>query len=223
VASARTRYRALFGRGESTERIEFFSDAVFAIAMTLLVLDIRVPDVKGDQVGPALVELIPQIFAYILSFIIIGLQWMSHHRKFRVITGYDGTLVQLNLVLLFFVAFAPFPTSLLAEAPDSLAAVVLYAAVVGAMSLVQYLMWAHARRAGLLAPSVDVGVYRLVSRAILVTPVVFGISIIIALAGAPLVAMFSWFLMVPASIIANRRWGVRDDLAEAASSAGSLG
>lgn len=203
MTSPRERYAALFARGESTERIEFFSDAVFAIAMTLLVLEIKVPEARPDEMADALVELLPEFFAYVLSFAIIGYNWMIHHRKFRVINGYDSGLVWLNLLLLFLVAFAPFTTALLSESDPSTPAVALYAAVVGSMSLAQYLLWAHARRAGLLAESVDIGVYRHVRRSLLATVAVFAASIIIALF-SPVIAMFSWVLIAPATTIATR-------------------
>lgn len=203
MSTARERYRALFDRGSSTDRIEFFSDAVFAIAMTLLVLEIAVPEVPAADVGAALVDLLPEFFAYVLSFAIIGFNWITHRRKFAVITGFDSRLIQLNLVLLLLVAFAPFPTALLSESDPSTPAVALYAATVGGMSLAQYGLWAHARRAGLLAPSVDDGIYRLVRRSLLVTVVAFAISIVIALID-PVIAMLSWILLWPASIIAGR-------------------
>ena len=201
--SVRDRYRALFERGESTERIEFFSDAVFAIAMTLLVLDIRLP-AGTENVAEALVELVPEVFAYVLSFALIGVNWMSHHRKFRVITGFDTRLIQLNLVLLLLVAFLPFPTSVLAETDAQVGSVVLYAATVGAISLAQLALWAYARHASLLDPSVDRGVFRYLARSLIITPAVFALSIVIALLWSPSAAMYSWLLLVPASITGAR-------------------
>jgi uncharacterized membrane protein len=211
MSTVRERYEALLGRGSSTERIVFFSDAVFAIAMTLLVLDIRVPDGEYTTVGESLIAVIPKVFAYVLSFAIIAVNWTSHHRKFTVITGYDRRLITLNLGLLLVVAFVPFPTALLAEAGADIAAVVLYAAVVGVLGVVQFAIWAYARRAGLLAPTVDRGIYRLVRRAVLAPSVVFAISVVLALAGLPLIAMFSWFLIAPATLIAARAFPARAD------------
>jgi uncharacterized membrane protein len=204
MTTVRDRYRALFERGESTERIEFFSDAVFAIAMTLLVLDIRLPSSAHDNVAEGLVELVPEIFAYVLSFGLIALNWMSHHRKFRVITGFDTRLMQLNLLLLLLVAFLPFPTSVLAETEAQVGSVVLYAATVAAISLAQLALWVYARHASLLAPSVDRGVFRYLARSLIITPAVFLLSIVIAFVWAPDAAMYSWLLLIPASIIGDR-------------------
>jgi uncharacterized membrane protein len=220
MSSARERYETLLGTGSSTERIVFFSDAVFAIAMTLLVLDIRVPEGEYHSVGESLIAVIPKVFAYVLSFAIIAVNWTSHHRKFTVITGYDRRLVSLNLGLLLVVAFVPFPTALLAEAGADSAAVVLYAATVGLLGVAQFAVWAYARRAGLLAPTVDRGIYRLVRRAVLAPSVVFAISIVFALIGLPLIAMFSWFLIAPATLVAGRAFPARADDLERAVAAG---
>src|SRR5690606_5136917 len=120
----------ILGEGKGTERLEFFSDAVFAIAMTLLVIDIAVPDVSPEKLDGALLDLLPKIFAYALSFAVIAVNWRAHFRRFRMITGYDRRLLSLNLLLLFFIAFLPFPTSLLSEYGGVTSAVVLYAGTV---------------------------------------------------------------------------------------------
>lgn len=208
------RYRALLTAGNSTERMEFFSDAVFAIAMTLLVLDIRVPEAPGvsdDELGAALVALYPKYIAYALSFAVIGIHWAGHHRRFRVITGFNRRLVQINLLLLLLVAFVPFPTAVLSEFGDLTVAVVLYAATVAAIGTVQAWLWGAAKRAGLLHPDVDRAVYRYVRRNILVSVVVFGTSIVIALLGQPLAAMFSWIAIWPLSKFAARAGRPRPD------------
>ena len=211
MKDASERYRRLLAVGDSTDRMEFFSDAVFAIAMTLLALDIRLPESSGADLGSALADLAPEYFAYVLSFVLIAVNWTSHHRKFRVIIGYNARLMQLNLVLLLFIAFLPFPTSVLSEHAPEAPAVVLYAASVGAIGMVQYLLWAYARRAGLLDPSLDRGVYRLISRTVLGAPAVFFVSIVIAAVGQPLLAMWSWLLIAPASALIGRTARDRPD------------
>jgi uncharacterized membrane protein len=198
MTSVSDRYRALFDSGTSTDRIQFFSDAVFAIAMTLLVLEIDVPDVSlrtPEVLWHDLANLWPQFFAYGLGFGVIALNWMAHHRKFRVFTGFDNRLIQINLLLLLLVAFVPYPTALLSSNGSQPAAIILYAATVAAISIVQFALWSHARRAGLLASSVDRGMYRLVRRSLLDAPVVFGISIVVAALGQPDAAMYVWLLM----------------------------
>ena len=209
----RTRYAKLLSRGEGTERIQFFSDAVFAIAMTLLVLEIRVPDTDGDLRWEALGALWPQFFAYALSFTIIGLNWVTHHRKFLVIVRFDAMLMTINLALLGFVALLPFPTSVLADYGDDTPVVVLYAFNVGIITVLQLALWVHARRAG-LTERLDDGVYRLVRRNLYPVPVIMGASIVVAFF-SPLVAMWMWILIWPASILVDRV-GFRDSLEPAA-------
>ncbi|MCW2751446.1 MAG: hypothetical protein JWR83_2556 [Aeromicrobium sp.] len=203
---ARDRYNAVFARGESTDRIEFFSDAVFAIAMTLLVLDIRLPDINKGQLNHALHDLLPQMFAYALSFIVISVNWVSHHRKFRVITGFDDTLTRLNLLLLFLIAFLPFPTSVLSKFGSQTSAVVLYAATSAAITGSQLLILWYARRAGLLDTSVDRGIYRVMVGNGIVAPVVFVISAGIAFV-SPAAAMYSWIAIAPLSWIVDWQTG----------------
>jgi uncharacterized membrane protein len=205
----RTRYANLFNRGANTERIEFFSDAVFAIAMTLLVLEIRLPATEPGELGPALAALWPSCCGYALSFAIIGLNWFTHHRKFTVIERYDTQLIWINLVFLLVVAFVPFPTNVLAEHGAETPAVVLYAATVGMLSVLQLLLWVHARRSKLLAAAVDDGIYRHVRFNLLPVPIVFGLSIPIAFV-APDWAMYFWILLAPLSIVLGRIADARD-------------
>lgn len=79
------RYRRILETGPNTERTIFFSDAVMAIAMTLLVLEIKIPEVSGSHLGAALLSDVPSLYAYVLAFVLIGVNWLSHHRKFTVI------------------------------------------------------------------------------------------------------------------------------------------
>ncbi|MEV1244377.1 TMEM175 family protein [Nonomuraea sp. NPDC049750] len=100
----------------STGRLEAFSDGVFAIAITLLVLEIRLPEGWEEDLGGALIGLWPSYLAYVVTFLLVGLVWMNHHRMFHFIYRTDGILLTLNVLLLMDVAFLPFPTHVLAEA-----------------------------------------------------------------------------------------------------------
>jgi TMEM175 potassium channel family protein len=99
------------------QRLEAFSDGVFAIVITLLILDIRIPVVEPAQLGAALVDLLPQLLTYILSFFIVGLYWHLHHQVAAEIKQIDGAFIWLNLVWLLFVSVLPFPTALLGRYP----------------------------------------------------------------------------------------------------------
>jgi uncharacterized membrane protein len=103
------------GNGDTT-RLEMFSDGVFAIAITLLVLEIRVPHVgEGESLVVALLGLWPSYLGYAVSFLQIGVIWANHHNRFRLLERSDHVLLFLNILFLLCVAFIPFPTALLAE------------------------------------------------------------------------------------------------------------
>ncbi len=102
-----------------TGRVEAFSDAVFAIAITLLMLDLRLPsgseNASNQELFDELIRLWPQYLAFVTSFAFIGVIWINHHRVFTLIRRIDAPLLLLNLLLLFGVTVLPFPTSVLAD------------------------------------------------------------------------------------------------------------
>lgn len=98
-------------------RLEAFSDGVFAIVITLLILDIKIPDVQPAALPAALVNLVPQLLTYVMSFFIVGLYWHLHHQVATQIKLIDGAFIWLNLVWLLFVSVLPFPTALLSRYP----------------------------------------------------------------------------------------------------------
>jgi TMEM175 potassium channel family protein len=131
---------------EGTTRLEAFSDGVFAIAATLLVLEIGV-DAGTRDLGSALLHLWPSYLAYATSFITIGIIWMNHHTCVETLRRADRTLLFLNLLLLMTVAFLPFPTKLVAQhldKPGEQAAVYAYAATFVVMSIVYNSWWRYA-------------------------------------------------------------------------------
>lgn len=98
-------------------RLEAFSDGVFAIVITLLILDIKIPAVPPSALPAALVDMLPQLLTYVLSFFIVGLYWHLHHQVAAQIKRIDGAFIWLNLVWLLFVSVLPFPTALLGRYP----------------------------------------------------------------------------------------------------------
>ena len=99
------------------QRLEAFSDGVFAIVITLLILDIKIPEVQPIALPAALVHILPQLLTYVLSFFIVGLYWHLHHQVATEIKLIDGAFIWLNLVWLLFVSVLPFPTALLGRYP----------------------------------------------------------------------------------------------------------
>lgn len=198
-----TRYARMFTLGSNPERLVFFSDAVFAIAMTLLVIDIKVPTDGNGAALDTIVEQAPALLAYVLSFGIIALNWTTHHRRFRAIARHDSGLLWLDLLLLLFVAFVPFPTSLLSEYGTQVAAVVLYAFVVGMLTVIQMIMWAYAWRHELLRTDVDAALYRYAYDGQIFVPIVFWASIPAAIFIDGALATYLWILLWPISVIGS--------------------
>jgi len=129
------------------ERLTFFSDAVFAIAITLLVIEIHVPEVTQTDTQAylhALRELVPHIFGFALSFMVIGALWASHHRVFGMLRGHDSDLVWPNLLLLLCVAFMPFATAFMAEHPAARVPAMFYAGSLLLAGLAQRWLFAKA-------------------------------------------------------------------------------
>jgi uncharacterized membrane protein len=180
------------------ERLVFFSDAVMAIAITLLAVDVRVPDLPSDLAGQALgaqlTNLSPQITSFVISFTVIGIYWAAHHRYFALIERHDGRLIGLNLAFLFFVAAMPFVSSLLGHYPEMAIGVVPYAADVAALGLAMAAIWWYATAGSrLVDPDLDRTTIRLFRLRPLATTAVFLLSIPIAL-WRPQVATWFWLL-----------------------------
>ena len=181
---------------EGMGRILALSDGVFAIAITLLILEIAVPATTSD-LPKALLGLWPRYLAYVLSFVVIARFWVAHHLAFRLIARYDNVLVWLNLLLLMFVAFLPFPTAVLGEHNGSAAAAVLYAAAVVLAGTASTAYWWYASgRGGLLRPDVGAARVRAIRARGLSSPVYFALTLPIA-AFAPYAAEILWFLVFP--------------------------
>ncbi|HEU5005795.1 MAG TPA: TMEM175 family protein [Jatrophihabitantaceae bacterium] len=143
-----------------TGRVEAFSDGVFAIAITLLVLELHGPvqDVskhRSVSLWSGLVKEWPQFAAYLTSFAIIGIMWVNHHSMFSTIVRSDRPLLFLNLLLLLWTSLLPFPTSLVADhlrggGQDAAVAEAIYGANLTLSAIAFSLIWMHAVRGGRL-------------------------------------------------------------------------
>ncbi|HYV83712.1 MAG TPA: TMEM175 family protein [Pyrinomonadaceae bacterium] len=166
--------------GLSFERVVFFSDAVFAIVITLLVLELKVPHLSEHNepaLQQALFELIPRVLGFVISFLIIGLMWVEHHRIFRYIDDYDAGLLWRNLLLLLCVSFVPFPTALFSENFWSRTAFILYTASFGGAATAKLLIWRHAAKAGLLKKDVGPMLEVRIARRSMAVPLACAIAI----------------------------------------------
>lgn len=136
------------------DRLIFFSDGVFAIAITLLVLNVALPVTQSAPAStelPTLLATVPRLLGYALSFWVIGAYWMAHQRTFHYIERFDRRLAWLNLFFLLFVALVPFPTAVLTAYGD-LVAVILYAATLTIIGLLLEVLWLYASHNHRLVP-----------------------------------------------------------------------
>jgi uncharacterized membrane protein len=175
------------------------SDGIFAIAMTLLAFQIQPPDLRGKDVhhlAKALGDLGGRYFVFALSFWVIGLFWLAHHRLFRHVERTDEVLMTLNLVFLMTVAALPFPSAVLGRYGGQRAAVVLYASTMTIAGILMTALTLLVQRRRLLGPTANpAGVRRGVWRAGSMAGV-FALSIPVAVA-APSVAPYTWLAVLP--------------------------
>lgn len=176
-----------------TNRVEAFSDGVIAIAITLLILEIRVPETEpGHSLAQALGAQWPSYAAYAVSFAVIGIMWVNHHRIFHLIKAVDRPLLFINLLLLMFIAAVPFPTALLAEylnegARDSHVAAAVYSINATGCALAFNMMWRWIVRKGdLLRDGVSVENLRRGTKRFTLGLIVYPIAIGLSFVSAPL-------------------------------------
>jgi uncharacterized membrane protein len=144
----------------STTRLETFADGVFAIAATLLVLNVEVPELGENSLAHELARLWPAYVGYAVSFLTIGIIWVNHHTVLRLLRGADRTFLFINVFFLLCIAFIPFPTRLLAtyvRTDDGRAAAFAYGVTLTVTALFFNLMWRYAIGGGgrLLRPDAE--------------------------------------------------------------------
>lgn len=189
------------------ERLVFFSDAVMAIAITLLAIDLRLPGPRAqtnEMLLASLGAVAPRLFAFIVSFAVIAVYWVAHHRMFRYIVRYDGGLLVRNLLFLFFVALVPFTTSVLGEEGNLTWAAVVYAAGMAAMGFAATALWQHAVKHGLISPAAPASAVAHQTSRSLTVPIVFLASIPLAFV-SPIAAQISWAAIFPVQKVLARR------------------
>jgi TMEM175 potassium channel family protein len=162
-------------------RLNGLSDGVFAIALTLLVLGIGIPEgVLESDLPVRLLELGPKLFVYLISFVVIGGAWGSHQRMLSQIRRGDGVLVWLNLLSLLFVTLMPAAAVLLGRLPNSILAILVFAVVVILIQLSALLLWRRASQHGLINPELDPRVVQGVGRRLSLAAIAFAVSIPLA-------------------------------------------
>jgi len=191
-----------------SERLVFFSDAVVAIALTLLALELPVPGGESDaDVWRSFREHIPDYVMFLLSFAVIAALWTSHHWLFRHVEGFSPRLLWLNFNWLLGIVLVPFVTEvLLVDSPYQISAVA-YAAVVGGTGLVMLHMLRHCRAKGLLGPEVTHEIARRFQLFMTFPTVAFLLSIPVAFVSVS-GAKYSWSVVFGLTALAAR-WATR--------------
>ncbi|GAC1390252.1 MAG: TMEM175 family protein [Ktedonobacteraceae bacterium] len=202
--------------GLSTNRIEAFSDGVFAVAITLLVLNLQVPQITSSLVSselvPKLGELWPKLLSYALSFVIVGIYWVAHHNTFHSINRSDRNLLWLNILLMMCIVFIPFPTALLGQYPEQQISVIVYGVTLIITGLVLQLLWWYATsNYRLVSKEIDPQLVRMAARRNLTAPFIYllaiGISFLSVQASLILFVLVPVYYVFPGRI--DRHWTYR--------------
>ena len=196
------------GQDNDTGRIEAFSDGVFAIAITLLIIEIVPPHADAtESLSEKLVHLWPSYLGYAISFLVIGTVWANHHNRFRFIARSDHVLLFLNVLFLMCVAFIPFPTALLADYmlgtdEHRLTAVAVYTGTLAVTAVFFTLLWLYA--AGnyrLIDRSVDPSLLRAMTRrfvlGMLLYILAFALAFVSATASLGLIVVLALIFVLP--------------------------
>jgi uncharacterized membrane protein len=149
----------------SKNRVETFSDGIFAIIITLLILEIKVPHIEDYNSSAELVQalsgLIPKFASWIISFFTIAVIWVNHHKLFKQFKQLDSGIFWWNAVLLLWTSFIPFPTAVMGDYPGNFVSIVLYGAVMALMALsFTCLRWYVLGKKETLEETVDVQAFR---------------------------------------------------------------
>jgi uncharacterized membrane protein len=184
--------------GTDIERTVFFSDAVFAIAITLLALNLQVPQIPESlaaaELPSALLELSPKFYSFVLSFWIIGFYWLAHHRIFHHVRAYDRGMLLINLLFLMWVVLMPFAASLVGEYEDLQLTVIMYAGHNILAGLTLAWLWRYATKDGrLVETNLDPRAVRYNNLRARFLPTIFVLSIGISFISLE-IARLSWLL-----------------------------
>ncbi len=198
---------------KETGRIEAFSDGIFAVAITLLVLNIQVPKMsngelwRADLLGVALLKQWPTYLAFVTSFATIGVMWINHHRLFTHIKSSNDILLALNLLLLLLIVFVPFPTALLTDylqpqqlladylQPQYSLAAVIYSATFILLAIAFNILWRYASHNNrLLDPQADRGAVEAITKQYRFGPLLYLVALVLAFVYAP--ASMTWNLLL---------------------------
>jgi uncharacterized membrane protein len=185
--------RSIFDKTNLTN----FSDAVIAIAITLLVLQLKLPYISDVNINamllPTLSSNLGEIIGYVIGFWVIASYWFRYHIFMKYVKVIDSTYVMLNVIFILFIGFLPFPTSILIQYPAHVSPVIFYGINILMLSIIQILMWVYASRNGRLTGDIDTVLADQITMGRVVGTVIFLLSILVAFV-SPVASMVMWFL-----------------------------
>lgn len=170
-------------RGLTTTRVESLSDGVFAIVLTLMVFQIRVPDIPFDlaqtELWPRLMHQAPEFYSYAVSFILVGIYWVAHHNMYHLVKRSTRPLLWMNLLFLMFVGFVPYTVALVGRYADLQRVMIIYGVHLMIISGLLYLQWWYVtRKKNLLVGPLNPEFVRSVDFKILTAPAVCVLAIL---------------------------------------------
>jgi uncharacterized membrane protein len=193
-------------------RIDALSDGVFAIALTLLTLNVRLVQGPHETFAHALGEAVPELLTYGLSFAVIALFWIGHHRLFALLAAVDHTLLLSNFAFLAIVALVPFPTQVLGRSASHIGPVILYASVLLVGCCISGAMWFYAKWRGLFVATTSATLIVHSAMRALLLAFAFAISIPVAIVFGAHAGEWTWLIALPARILLARRYGSVHDI-----------
>jgi len=189
-------------------RVETFSDGVFAIVITLLILDIHVPEGAYSELPRALREMVPNLMSYFLSFAVIGLYWVGHHYYFRFLKKINSVFIWFNLFLLLLISILPIPTALLGRFPFEPIPVLIYGLNLLALNLFSLFMLYYIQRHPELAtPEFSAGIFKRFVRIYLY----FNGAYLIAIALSFTAPVVSYCIYILCLLIAIKIYAIREN------------
>lgn len=193
---------------KETGRLEAFSDGVFAIAITLLVLEIRVPRGESQSLVTALVDLWPEYLAYVISFLTIAVMWVNHHHLFKHIKRTDNVLLFLNSLLLMAITFVNFSTALLADyiqSPEQQVAALFYSGTSVVLAILFNVLWRYASANNrLLGKDADLAMVNAITRRYYFGPTLYLLALGLVFVSVPLSLALQFGLAVFFALTGSR-------------------
>jgi uncharacterized membrane protein len=187
-------------------RLHALTDGVYAIAMTLLVLELHVPDARSSsELIAGLVALAPTLFSFALGFAVLGTYWVGSAVNLSHLARVNRAALFLNVLQLFFISLLPFSTAILGRYPDEAAAVIVYAIHLEALGLAQYVHWVYVlRHPELVHAPIDASAARATTIRILVGPAAWAVAMLLALA-SPRLAYAVFYVVLIGYVVAAVR------------------